>query len=428
MNFKKNLEELEEYNLKKIIKNKNFKKSPNNQNGFMDLSNIKSGAYYKTEDKKVPKDMKSDLIIVNKNNIIYGKCRPKLDKAIISKESGFTTGESLVYETDYPYFITALFHHKDFISYNVNNATGAKMPRTSNNTVLSYNFHSSKNLNFKKIDLIVKKQIELIELYNEKLSLLEEQESYYQDELLSGRLRIRLTQESINYVTSKGWYQDSDIVKGKEAEFEAWLEDGFEGKVEFYLNEVYIEKNVNGKNIKVSNDFSVETLGELSKSIKTGKLNANASKNNGKYPFFTCSKETKKINKYSFDQEAILIAGNGEVGESKYYNGKFDAYQRTYVLGDFQIHSMFLFKYIKNFFKKYLENRSVGGVIKFIKINDIKEFNIIKPNNTAELISVFTMISKMEHLSEKIKEKVKIEEEKMDYLIDELLSGRIRVE
>ncbi len=279
-----------------------------------------------------------------------------------------------------------------------------------------------------KIVKILDKQQSLIDSYKEKLSLLEKQESYYQDELLSGRIRVKLNSENEKVAIDKGFIVNGELVEGKEKEFEEWLSINFKDKIELYENEFYIEKNINGKNIKVSNEFLVETLEELSKNIKTGKLNANASKDNGKYPFFTCSQETRKIDKYSFDQEAILIAGNGEVGESKYYKGKFDAYQRTYVLGDFQIHSMFLFKYIKKFFKKYLENRSVGGVIKFIKINDIKEFNIIKPNNKVELISIFTMIYKIESLNKNIKEKIKIEEEKMDYLMDELLSGRIRVE
>ena len=58
--------------------------------------------------------------------------------------------------------------------------------------------------------------------------------------------------------------------------------------------------------------------------IRTGKLDANASSENGKYPFFTCSKETLKINEYSYDCECVLLAGNGDLNV-KYYNGKFDA-------------------------------------------------------------------------------------------------------
>ena len=41
-------------------------------------------------------------------------------------------------------------------------------------------------------------------------------------------------------------------------------------------------------------------VGNITK-IKTGKLDANASSPDGKYPFFTCSKEPLKINSYSYD-------------------------------------------------------------------------------------------------------------------------------
>ena len=68
--------------------------------------------------------------------------------------------------------------------------------------------------------------------------------------------------------------------------------------------------------------------------FKTGKLDSNASVNNGKYPFFTCSEEVFKVDSYSFEQEAVLLGGNNATGKFplKYFNGKFDAYQRTYVI------------------------------------------------------------------------------------------------
>lgn len=69
-------------------------------------------------------------------------------------------------------------------------------------------------------------------------------------------------------------------------------------------------------------------------SICTGKLDSNAAIRDGLYPFYTCSPETMRINEYAFDQEAILLAGNNADGNytAKYYNGKFNAYQRTYVI------------------------------------------------------------------------------------------------
>lgn len=71
-------------------------------------------------------------------------------------------------------------------------------------------------------------------------------------------------------------------------------------------------------------------LGDLV-SIQTGKLNSNASDTSGIYPFFTCSKNERRINKYSYDCECVLVAWNGDLNV-KYYKGKFDAYQRTYII------------------------------------------------------------------------------------------------
>ena len=68
--------------------------------------------------------------------------------------------------------------------------------------------------------------------------------------------------------------------------------------------------------------------------IKTGKLNSNAAVIGGIYPFFTCDPETSQIDYFSFDEEAILLTGNNASGKFniKYYVGKFNAYQRTYII------------------------------------------------------------------------------------------------
>ena len=65
-------------------------------------------------------------------------------------------------------------------------------------------------------------------------------------------------------------------------------------------------------------------LGDLTK-IKTGKLDANASSPDGKYPFFTCAIEPLRIDSYSYDCECVLVAGNGDLNV-KYYNGIFECF------------------------------------------------------------------------------------------------------
>ena len=81
---------------------------------------------------------------------------------------------------------------------------------------------------------------------------------------------------------------------------------------------------------KSSKGWKMVRLGEITQ-IRTGKLDANAQRPGGPYPFFTCGEETLDIDHFAFDTEAILLAGNGNFNV-KWYHGKFNAYQRTYVI------------------------------------------------------------------------------------------------
>ena len=111
--------------------------------------------------------------------------------------------------------------------------------------------------------------------------------------------------------------------------------------------------------------------------IKTGKLDANASSENGKYPFFTCSKEALKIDSYSYDCECILVAGNGDLNV-KYYNGKFDAYQRTYIIetiDKMKYSTKFLYLLINSKIDE-LRKVSIGGVIKYIKLGNLTNIKV----------------------------------------------------
>ena len=121
-------------------------------------------------------------------------------------------------------------------------------------------------------------------------------------------------------------------------------------------------------------------VGNITK-IKTGKLDANASSPDGKYPFFTCSKDPLKINTYSYDCECVLVAGNGDLNV-KYYNGKFDAYQRTYILEN-NSNGLLYMPYLYYFLEGYIEvlrRQSVGGVIKYIKLGNLTDALIELPS------------------------------------------------
>jgi type I restriction enzyme, S subunit len=135
-------------------------------------------------------------------------------------------------------------------------------------------------------------------------------------------------------------------------------------------------------------------LGDLVK-ITTGKLDANAAVEGGKFPFFTCSREIYAINDYAFDCEAILLAGNNAVGDFnvKHYKGKFNAYQRTYVITvneQKRVLYRFLYFQMLKSLKKF-KAQSVGAGTKFLKLGMIKEMEIELPSLAEQERIVSTM-------------------------------------
>ena len=121
-------------------------------------------------------------------------------------------------------------------------------------------------------------------------------------------------------------------------------------------------------------------LGEMCR-IRTGKLNANAMKEDGEYPFFTCDEKPYRIDKYAFDTSAILISGNGsQVGHLNIYDGKFNAYQRTYVLDDFKdIEKKFLYHFMGAYLKPYILVNAKMGSVPYITLPMLQNFKVPVP-------------------------------------------------
>lgn len=148
------------------------------------------------------------------------------------------------------------------------------------------------------------------------------------------------------------------------------------------------------------------TLGEIA-IFKTGKLNSNAAISNGEYPFFTCSPETLRINSYAFDQEAILLAGNNAEGNFsiKYYKGKFNAYQRTYVITPIRgkVDIKFLY-YALSLCLKQLKNMSQGTSTKFLTVTILNSFSVKLPSisDQRRIASILSSLDRKIELNNKI--------------------------
>lgn len=160
--------------------------------------------------------------------------------------------------------------------------------------------------------------------------------------------------------------------------------------------------------------------------FKTGKLDSNAAIGEGKYPFFTCSEEVFKVNSFAFEQEAILLGGNNATGKFplKYFSGKFDAYQRTYVISssNSKISNKQIYFRVKGLLNEMKES-SVGTTTKFLTMQILNVIPILIPN--------FTTFQHFENYLQKIFD-VKIllstENQKITEMKDLLLSKMTKVE
>lgn len=179
------------------------------------------------------------------------------------------------------------------------------------------------------------------------------------------------------------------------------LDEAFEGLATATAN---AEKNLHNAYALFESHLHVEhvkkaVLGDLV-DIKTGKLDANAAVEGGNFPFFTCSRDIFAIDTYAFDCEAILLAGNNAVGDFnvKHYKGKFNAYQRTYVITVNEkrrvLYRFLYFQMLKSL--KKFKVQSVGVGTKFLKLGMIKELEIELPSLDEQQRIVSTMDSMRE--------------------------------
>ena len=135
-------------------------------------------------------------------------------------------------------------------------------------------------------------------------------------------------------------------------------------------------------------------LGDICQ-ISTGKLDANAQVDNGIYPFFTCAEQPFKIDSYDFDTEALLISGNGaNLGYINYYKGKFNAYQRTYVLDTFSENIQYVKCALKVLLPKRIAIEKSSSNTPYIVQSTLSELRLPIPdktfqNNIADLMLSF---------------------------------------
>ena len=165
-------------------------------------------------------------------------------------------------------------------------------------------------------------------------------------------------------------------------------------------------------------------------SIFTGKKNANASVDGGKYKFFTCAPEALQIDSYIYDGNAIIVSGNGAyTGRTRFYSGKFDLYQRTYactLLNNVNPEFIFpLYWFVKLELSKKIMGGTRGSAIPYIVMNDLAKFEFIYNEQTfTEYMPIFKSLTEAIQANEFENENLA---QIRDSLLPKLMSGELDV-
>lgn len=173
--------------------------------------------------------------------------------------------------------------------------------------------------------------------------------------------------------------------------------------------------------------WKTEKLMNIVSSINTGKLDANSMVPKGQYRFYTCAKDFSYIDSFAFDDEALIISGNGEyVGYIHYYKGKFNAYQRVYVLTGFKINVKYLECYLNKYLPIRINRESSQNNIPYIRLSTLSKMNISYPVSSSEQNMIASMISKVDEAMMSVQNSIAAAERLKKSLMQNLLTGKMK--
>ncbi|WP_323963581.1 restriction endonuclease subunit S [Aeromonas hydrophila] len=179
---------------------------------------------------------------------------------------------------------------------------------------------------------------------------------------------------------------------------------------------------------QIPEDWEVRYLKEVCGSFKTGKLDANAMKTDGEYRFYTCARSYYWIDSYAFDDDALLISGNGaNVGYIHHYNGKFNAYQRTYVLTSFYSDIHFVKLQMEVNLSERIRVEVNAGNTPYITMDTLTDMCICLPKSIEEQTAIATILSDIDSELTALEQKLAKARDVKQGMMQQLLTGRIRL-
>ena len=159
--------------------------------------------------------------------------------------------------------------------------------------------------------------------------------------------------------------------------------------------------------------------------ILTGKKDANYGTDDGEYPFFTCAQEPIKAPAYSFDCDAVILAGNGDFNV-KLYRGRFEAYQRTYVFSPFDSTFLYLLYYAVRESMEGLVQGASGSTIKFLTKPMLEDIIVYEPTERIKMLFNAFCEEKQKKI-ENLNQQIKLARESRDRLLPKLISGELEM-
>ena len=184
------------------------------------------------------------------------------------------------------------------------------------------------------------------------------------------------------------------------------------------------EKLVKGE---LPEGWRIVKLGDVA-TVSTGNKDNKDKIESGKYPFFVRSQIIERINSFSYDGEAILVPGEGKIGEVIHYiNGKFDFHQRVYKISDFHslVFGLFLFYNLKYYFPQQARRFSVRMTADSLRRSAFTSMKLLIPSHP-EQIRIAAVLSTCDREIELLKKKLEKLKEQKKGLMQKLLTGEIR--
>ena len=178
-----------------------------------------------------------------------------------------------------------------------------------------------------------------------------------------------------------------------------------------------------------SGTWQVKRLDELA-NIKTGSRNNEDKVEGGDYPFFVRSENVERINSYSHDCEAILVPGEGRIGDIFHYiNGRFDVHQRVYAITQFRpgVSAKYVHLYMAMNFGAWAMQNTVKATVDSLRLPTFQTFEVRMPPTKEEQTAIATVLDDMDtelFALEVRREKIRAVKQGM---MQELLTGRIRL-